>query len=35
MCGHCVTMSSSCVDGEDDNEYFIYLLSSKYSETSL
>ena len=30
-----MTMLSPCVDGEDDNEYFIYLLSTKYSETSL
>ena len=35
MCGHCVTMLSSCVDGEDDNEYCNFLLNTKYSETSL
>ena len=35
MCGYCVTMLSSCVDGEDDNEYFNYLLSVKYSRTSI
>ena len=25
MCGYCVTMLSSCVDGKDDNEYFNYI----------
>ena len=32
LCDHVV---SSCVDGEDDNEYCNFLLSTKYSETSL